>query len=87
VPYGQYKVCEVQQAGWEQTYPEGDGCHYISVPVVQPARVACEDSERCPQPDNGYNFGNQEVPTGIVQGFKWNDKNNNGQFNPFQEES
>jgi hypothetical protein len=31
VPPGTYKVCEVLKTGWTQTYPTGDGCHYVTL--------------------------------------------------------
>lgn len=29
---GQYKICEVQQDGWEQTYPTDPVCHIVNLP-------------------------------------------------------
>ncbi|MFO8080509.1 MAG: SdrD B-like domain-containing protein, partial [Armatimonadota bacterium] len=28
---GDYTVCEVLQDGWTQSYPNGDGCHHITL--------------------------------------------------------
>jgi hypothetical protein len=59
---GSYKVCEVNQAGWTQTYPTGnDGCHMVE--ICRPGESASAD------------FGNFKKAQ--VNGFKWNDANGN----------
>jgi LPXTG-motif cell wall-anchored protein len=32
VPFGYYKICEAQQEGWQQVYPEENGCHETYIP-------------------------------------------------------
>lgn len=50
---GNYSICEVQQAGWTQTYP--NNCHQITVPNVQ---EQTENGVTGPE----YHFGNQAIP-------------------------
>jgi uncharacterized repeat protein (TIGR01451 family) len=50
---GNYKVCEVQQAGWNQTFPGGSGCHEFTLPNNSHATV-----NEIVGPE--YDFGNQE---------------------------
>ncbi|OGM87387.1 hypothetical protein A2616_01265 [Candidatus Woesebacteria bacterium RIFOXYD1_FULL_33_11] len=57
---GTYKVCEVNQDGWSQTYPDEDGCHLVTLPDLNPPV---------------YNFGNMEDNPEIVI-TKSNDKSN-----------
>lgn len=42
---GDYEVCEVQQNGWEQTFPSNDACHNITIDISGETETA--------------NFGNQ----------------------------
>lgn len=59
---GVYKVCEVNQSGWTQTYPaDNNGCHKVE--ICKPGDSAIAD------------FGNFKKAS--VQGFKWNDANGN----------
>lgn len=61
---GDYTVCEVQQAGWMQTYPsDNNGCHSFSI-------------EGDGQTVINVDFGN--FKKGEVQGVKFNDENGNG---------
>jgi uncharacterized repeat protein (TIGR01451 family) len=56
---GQYKICEVQQGGWRQTYPlnQDDNCHVINLPIS----VLCEyRSLNAIAACDEYNFGNVE---------------------------
>lgn len=63
---GSYKVCEVQQAGWVQTYPnDNSGCYLVTI---------WEPGES--KGDN--NFGNFKL--GTASGFKFNDANGNGNW-------
>lgn len=60
---GDYEVCETQQAGWTQTYPQtDDGCHEFTVEY--------------PGTDVSADFGNFKL--GQVSGAKFNDVNGNG---------
>ncbi|MFA6572816.1 MAG: SdrD B-like domain-containing protein [Patescibacteria group bacterium] len=35
LPAGDYRVCEVQQSDWAQTYPQtADGCHTVTLPTM-----------------------------------------------------
>lgn len=61
---GNYKVCEIQGEGWDQTYPDNNGCHNV---VVR----AGEDSV-------GYNFGNTNLSKVIL--YKYYDINGNGEL-------
>ncbi|MDD2482786.1 MAG: VWA domain-containing protein [Candidatus Shapirobacteria bacterium] len=72
---GQYKVCEVLQNGWIQTYPlnQNDNCHVINLPD--------DNSNEFPSSLNyveghEYNFGNQQKGEVVV--YKFNDLNGNG---------
>lgn len=57
LPAGNYRICEVLQDGWTQTYP-GD-CHFITLPIVEESqRLTDNYVEQAPE----YNFGNQEIP-------------------------
>ncbi len=58
---GEYKVCEVLQDGWQQTYPdnEGEDCHFLSLPD--------DNSNGFPESEDvvsgpEYNFGNHFTP-------------------------
>ncbi|HLB50635.1 MAG TPA: hypothetical protein VJL38_00455, partial [Patescibacteria group bacterium] len=68
---GEYKVCEVLQDGWQQTYPDNDGedCHFLSLPD--------DNSNGFPESVNAvsgpeYNFGNHFAPP-TLQIVKTND--------------
>jgi len=65
---GYYVVKEVKQQGWTQTYPLGDGTHYVYYDGSHPTK--------------NINFGNtdQKLPAPGIHGFKWNDLNGNGQW-------
>lgn len=60
LPYGTYRVCEVQQSGWYQTFPAtANGCHTVS--ILQP-----KTGDTCTPaaPQDPYNlvcdFGNRQ---------------------------
>jgi hypothetical protein len=68
---GDYKVCEVQQSGWTQTYPaDNNGCTLFTIDLNletgQPGQIVTAD------------FGN--FKNGSISGFKFSDPNGNGQF-------
>lgn len=61
---GEYKVCEVPQTGWNQTYPdnEGEDCHLLFLPD--------DNSNDFPESENytsgpEYNFGNHFTPPAL----------------------
>ncbi|OGM13095.1 hypothetical protein A3A76_01735 [Candidatus Woesebacteria bacterium RIFCSPLOWO2_01_FULL_39_23] len=56
---GIYSVCEVQQEGWTQTYP--DGCHTVNV-LMDFSSEESENYDRKPL----YNFGNTETEEEIL---------------------
>lgn len=61
---GKYLVCEVQQAGWVQTFPQSNnGCHKITFYWYG------ENADH-------RSFGNYEL--GVITGVKFNDANGNG---------
>lgn len=62
---GTYQVAEVQQDGWSQTFPDGNGTYTIDLAAGE----IVEDAD----------FGNQELP-GEIRGIKWNDANGNGEL-------
>ncbi|MFA5051681.1 MAG: SdrD B-like domain-containing protein [Patescibacteria group bacterium] len=66
LPAGDYTVCEIQQDGWTQTFPVNGECHDVTLsgPLMN-----------VPQP----NFGNTEIPTYDLHGYKWNDLNGDGE--------
>jgi hypothetical protein len=72
VDFGTYKVCEVQQVGWTQTYPNNyeDMCYHVNI-------------HRSGQVKDDKDFGNFEH--GDVTGFKFNDSNNNGVYDTGEE--
>lgn len=51
---GLYKVCEVAQDGWHQTFPTDSACYFTNLP-----------SQRDTNP--AYNFGNQSAPHLSIQ--------------------
>jgi hypothetical protein len=63
LPYGDYRVAEVQQEGWEQTFPSGGG-----------RNVTVGNGELV----DGINFGNHELQLASISGTKWDDVNGNG---------
>jgi subtilisin family serine protease/subtilisin-like proprotein convertase family protein/uncharacterized protein (DUF2141 family) len=67
LPPGTYTVAEVQQEGWEQTYPGSPGTHTVNL----------ESGEIV----TGMDFGNDPLP-GEIHGIKWNDVNGDGVQNP-----
>ncbi|MCL1474338.1 S8 family serine peptidase [Argonema antarcticum] len=62
---GTYTVAEVQQPGWEQTYPDGDGTHTVN---LDPGEIVSD-----------IDFGNQALP-GEIHGIKWNDVDGDGEL-------
>jgi uncharacterized repeat protein (TIGR01451 family) len=53
LPAGNYRICEVQQSGWTQTYPGEASCHYVTLPNDSQQSV---NSVVGPQ----YDFGNHQ---------------------------
>ncbi|MEW6183397.1 MAG: SdrD B-like domain-containing protein [Bacillota bacterium] len=72
---GTYKVCEVNQSGWNQTYPTDPNCYIVTFPQ-QFVLTSLSDIITPEVPI--YNFGNHETPTYSICGAKWNDQNGNG---------
>jgi DNA-binding beta-propeller fold protein YncE len=70
-PNEYYYVSELGQAGWINTYPGAGGIHY---------RIWIEEGN-----DIELNFGNYHLHNGDVNGFKFNDVNNNGVWNDGEE--
>jgi parallel beta-helix repeat protein len=68
LPSGSYTVSEIQQVGWVQTFPLG-GSYSIDL-----ANGLNGDNR------TSINFGN--VATGSICGYKFNDRNGNGTWNP-----
>ncbi|MBU1075391.1 DUF11 domain-containing protein, partial [Patescibacteria group bacterium] len=56
---GTYQLCEVQQDGWMQTYPEADGCHEVTFPL---------NADGLKKPN--YDFGNQELEPATIYASK-----------------
>ena len=55
---GQYKICEVNQFGWMQTYPVDPTCHIVSLPDSNPNFYPVSlNAIFAPE----YNFGNQQI--------------------------
>jgi uncharacterized repeat protein (TIGR01451 family) len=76
---GDYKVCEVDQPNWTQTFPlnDDDNCHLISLPSGNSNGFAL------PEMDNAvagpvYSFGNFQ--SGSITGAKYFDADQNGEF-------
>lgn len=61
---GQYKVCEVAQDGWKQTYPEDPSCHLLNLPDQNSSNFEVE-LNAVAGPD--YNFGNQQAPVLTIE--------------------
>lgn len=62
---GQYKICEVQQSGWRQTYPlnQNGNCHVVNLPT----NTLCEYlSVNAIATCDEYNFGNIEEKPNLV---------------------
>ena len=71
---GQYKVCETQKNGWNQTYPsntETNNCHIVSLPEGSSGSLFEESAS-----GNFYNFGNTQL--GIINVTKYNDLDEDG---------
>ncbi|MFB2879592.1 S8 family serine peptidase [Aerosakkonemataceae cyanobacterium BLCC-F46] len=60
-----YTVGEVQQSGWQQTFPDGNGTHSVNLAAGEIA--------------SNNNFGNQVLP-GKISGVKWNDADGDGEL-------
>jgi len=69
---GRYKVCEEQQSGWSQTFPES--CHTMSLPDGNSNGFE-EEVNAVPGPV--YKFGNVEL--GKLTVVKYRDDNQNGE--------
>jgi uncharacterized repeat protein (TIGR01451 family) len=58
LPYGEYSICEVQQNGWTQTYPN-PSCHTVTLPYNDlRAEIFSLNAVYAPE----YNFGNHQEP-------------------------
>ncbi len=85
IPVGDYTICEVQQEGWEQTYPtNNDWCHNVTV-VSSSVMPVAKTKEAYPV-HNGYNFGNREIRTYWIGWYKFNDLNQNANWERYCEE-
>jgi len=60
---GEYKICEVSQDNWNQTYPSGesDGCHLVNLPLGDSGQLPDSEFPFLVNAVSGpaYNFGNQ----------------------------
>lgn len=74
---GDYKVCEVLQDGWRQTFPinSDDNCHLVSLPSGNSNGFNLPDMPNA-VPGPVYAFGNQQL--GSINVTKYNDRNGNG---------
>jgi len=68
---GDYKVCEVQQEGYIQTFPGEDGCWYIH---IDSNNVIVENAH----------FGNMPIKH-FIHGSKWHDRNGDSGWQPGEE--
>ncbi|MFA5135436.1 MAG: hypothetical protein WC505_06660 [Patescibacteria group bacterium] len=59
---GTYEICEVQQGGWIQTYPEN--CHEVTLPVSQETIRATVISDNHVEQSPEFDFGNYEAMCG-----------------------
>ncbi len=75
---GAYRVDEVQQTGWRQTYPEIDGQPGVWLLGLEPDQVM-EDV------DFGNRRTDQPGDTGEIRGRKWNDRDGQGDRDPEEE--
>jgi len=58
LPWDDYKICEVLQTNWYQTYPMDPICHTVTLPDTNPQLFALTPNFiEYPAPE--YNFGNQ----------------------------
>jgi hypothetical protein len=64
---GNYVISESLQSGWVQTHPSGSGVHNIA---LDPGENSTDN-----------NFGNQR-PVGSISGYKWNDLDGDGVWDP-----
>ena len=60
-----YTVAEVQQSGWQQTFPNGNGTHTVNLSAGEIV--------------SDLDFGNQVMP-GEISGIKWNDADGDGEI-------
>ncbi len=74
---GDYRICEENQAGWNQTYPinDIDNCHEVSLPLDSSGEMITREVLNAVSGPM-YNFGN--VSLGKVNVTKYNDLNGNG---------
>lgn len=66
--HGEYRICEVLQNGWEQTYPVNPSCHTVTLPydISDPELRFSENYVIAPE----YNFGNTyEAPELTISKF------------------
>ena len=68
IPPGDYQVEEVLKPGWIQTFPGGLGFHAFTI----------DDGQELTDND----FGNKRIPLGYAFGFKWEDKDGDGVWDP-----
>ncbi|MDD5715251.1 MAG: SdrD B-like domain-containing protein [Patescibacteria group bacterium] len=60
LPAGTYEICEVQQEGWDQTYPEN--CHNVTLPLAQETLRATVISDNFVEDAPEFDFGNHQIP-------------------------
>jgi len=75
LPAGTYNICEVNQTGWTQTYP--DNCHEVTLPDNNPSGMKVSDNA-VSGPE--YNFGNREL--GSLTLCKYQDMDEDGIKDP-----
>jgi len=68
---GTYDICEVLQTGWKQTYPLSPSCHSVTLPDMNPLKMAVsQNAVMGPE----YNFGN--FAKGDMEVMKYEDVDN-----------
>ena len=70
---GEYKICEVGQDGWAQTFPNDSNCYTVNLPDGNSYGFPISQNY-VSGPE--YNFGNQQLAN--VNVTKYDDKNGNG---------
>lgn len=77
---GDYKVCEVSQDGWNQTFPPNENCHILSLPDGNSNGFEFSEMQ---DTDCGpvYSFGNQLIPSKLtIEKFNNRWKNSSGEI-------
>jgi peptidoglycan hydrolase-like protein with peptidoglycan-binding domain len=88
LPYGTWTIMEALDLGWEQTGLEVDGvpsetltCEFI-LEALSPEEELAEAIFGAPQCDFGNDYiKDTPAPSYVIDGYKWNDENNDGIWN------